>query len=135
MKTAIILCSALTIAATTVQAEINCKRIGRDPYGTAEQLIVLGDRGAYTYRNLDGNQEVLELTCGSFKLENETGVLCHRSFAPEDGISSEHFLIPRVSDFTSISLTTFVENSPARLTTGKHLVSYDTFPVTCETKE
>lgn len=92
-----------------------------------------GPVGAFSNISFDGNRQALELVCDT--VNGETGapvsVVCALAFHREDGFTSEHFVIARVSAFTSLVQTTFIENSG--LQSGEqHFGRLKQFSLSCE---
>ncbi|WP_313060963.1 hypothetical protein [Agrobacterium cavarae] len=47
-------------------AELKRTKIGPDPYGQKESLLVNGSTGVFSYIAADGSLQVVELKCASF---------------------------------------------------------------------
>ena len=132
MKELMLIAVATTlVVASPTKAEITCKRIGSDPYKTEQQLVIDGDKGAYIYNAYDGSPAVVELMCGQFRSGADVGYLCERVFQREDDFTTEHYLVRKVTGFTSLSVTTFVENSKSQFSDQTHQASVDGFAVSC----
>lgn len=132
MKELMLIAFTTTLAvASPSKAEITCKRIGSDPDKTEQQLVIDGDKGAYIYNAYDGSPAVVEVKCGQFRNDADVGYLCERVFQREDGFTTEHYLIRKATGFTSLSVTTFVENSKSLVSDQIHQPYVDSFAVSC----
>jgi hypothetical protein len=127
---AILFFSFLPIA--QAEAEINCTRIGDDPYNTNESFFADGSTGAFMYNAYDGQRQALELQCDFFEYESHEAVVCARNFQRADGLTVEHYVIPKLAAVTSIYISGFVENSSFDQNLDKHTGSYQQITVSCE---
>ncbi|WP_162617232.1 hypothetical protein [Litorivita pollutaquae] len=112
-------------------AAISCKRIGDDPYGIGETLFVDGPAGAYGYKAYNGQREILEVKCDTFKNDTDQTVLCASIFERADGTTTYHYIIPKVSHFTSMFISTFVENTSPTLYPNENQGRYKQIAVAC----
>jgi len=116
-------------------AELKCNKIGPDPYGQKESLLVNGSTGVFSYIAADGSLEVVELKCASFLGDEATrknGVLCSYVFERKEGLTTEHYLIHSVSNFTTLTRSSLVENSKREKQNAAHYASVTQDMVSCE---
>lgn len=116
-------------------AELKCSRIGPDPYGQKESLLVKGSTGVFSYIAADGRLAVVELKCASFlgdEASDKGGVLCSYVFEREDGLTTEHYLIHSLSNFTTLTRSGLVENSERKRRNADHYASVTQDMVSCE---
>lgn len=112
-------------------AAVNCQRIGEDPYNTRQSIYIDGDTGLYSYIAYNGERQVEELLCGFLTNEGNEAVICSRVFEREEGLTTEHYVIARLSRFTTLQTSSFVENASDRFATGQHRAMYSQVTMTC----
>lgn len=112
-------------------AALTCERIGEDEFSTEESLYVDGADGAYSYNAYNGSRQVLEVLCDQFENGTDEGLICTRVFERSDGVTTEHYLVPKISRFTSLIITTFVENANSILDDDQHNARLTQLTVSC----
>lgn len=115
----------------TAEAEINCTRVGDDPYNTNESFFADGSTGAFMYNAWDGQRQALELQCDFFEYDSHEAVVCARNFQRADGLTVEHYVIPKIGAIASIYISGFVENSSFDQQDA-HTGSYQQITVSCQ---
>ena len=118
--------------ATQANAAIICVRAGNDPHETKQEIVIDEDKGAFSYVAYDGQREVLELQCDIFSNGQDQAVLCARIFSRTEGVTVEHYLIPKLSAMTSLHVSTFVQNSSSNFDPGPHYGQYKQMMMFCE---
>lgn len=116
-------------------AELKCNKIGPDPYGQKESLLVNGSTGVFSYIAADGSLQVVELKCASFLGDEATdkgGLLCSYVFERKEGLTTEHYLIHSISNFTTLTRSGLVENSERKRQNADHYASVTQYMVSCE---
>lgn len=132
LKFSVYLITALLAATSMANAEINCSRVGADPYNTNETFYIDGPTGLYSYNAYDGQRQVLELQCDTHQNNGADVAVCSRTFQRTDGLTVEHYVIPRVSTFTTIYISTFVENARSEFYSAQHRGNYQQISITCD---
>ena len=112
-------------------ASVSCKRIGDDPYGIGETLFVNGPVGAFSYEAYNGQRQVLEVKCDTFKNDADQTIVCARVFQRTNGTTTDHYVIPKVSGFTSLFISTFVENVSSEFYPNENEGKYQQITVSC----
>ena len=112
-------------------AALTCERIGEDEFSTEESLYIDGPDGAYSYNAYNGSRQVLEVLCDRFDNGTDEGLICTRVFERPDGVTTEHYLVPKISRFTSLIVSTFIENSESILNDDQHNARLNQLTVSC----
>ncbi|WP_313554926.1 hypothetical protein [Agrobacterium cavarae] len=113
-------------------AELKRTKIGPDPYGQKESLLVNGSTGVFSYIAADGSLQVVELKCASFlggEATDKGGLLCSYVFERKEGLTTEHYLIHSISNFTTLTRSGLVENSERKRQNADHYAAHAIYGV------
>lgn len=117
---------SLFASANDAVADIQCVRIGADPFGQSEQIIISGDQGAYSYVAYDGEREFLtDLQCSNLRI----GAVCQRVHDHDDGLSVSHYFLQKREGLSKLISTNFSQNSD--LSGQSHYAGANEFLVEC----
>ncbi|MBB3594644.1 hypothetical protein FHX08_005048 [Rhizobium sp. BK529] len=123
----------LLVSGGSANAELICKRIGDDPYGQQEALLVKDSAGVFSYKAYDGTLETIELICASFYDDKaKLGILCGHVFEREDGFTTEHYLIHSISSFTTLTQSKLIENAKSQYVRSDHKATVTQYMISCE---
>lgn len=128
---------ALTSATLAAGSTITCNRVGEDKHNGREALIIDGDKGAYSYNAFDGNRETISLKCDTLTADGERSAVCARVFSRPNGFTTEHYVVKKLADFSTVSISSFVENSDSALTGTSHAnnANIRQFSASCSMKD
>lgn len=118
-------------SANPTQAETTCKSIETDSKRGNPSLYVKGERGAYSYTAYDGSKQVLALKCDTIQASPNNPIVCARVFRHSEGYTTDHYVIAKVADFTSLYISSLVENHTLSGVPGKHYGTFEQFTVEC----
>ena len=122
---------AMTSATLAAGSTITCNRAGEDKHNGREALIIEGDKGAYSYNAFDGNRETISLKCDTLTADGERSAVCARVFSRPNGFTTEHYVVKKLADFSTVSISSFVENSDSKSAPHTHNANIRQFSASC----
>lgn len=123
---------AMTSVSSAADSTITCSRVGEDKHNGREALIIDGDKGAYSYNAFDGNRETISLKCDTFTTDGEQSAICARVFSRPEGFTTEHYLVKKLADFSTVSISSFIENSDSKSAPHMHSAKIRQFSASCK---
>jgi hypothetical protein len=103
--------SCALLAASASTAATTCSRIGDDPNRQQDTLFVDGDEGAFSYIAGDGTRAVVAVRCDQSGDGSHVTLVCARLHPRADGFTTEHYVVPRVSSYAVLIVSSFIENA------------------------
>lgn len=130
--TALLAGATLFATSAAAQASIFCKRVGDDPYGMAQELVILDDDQASLFFSMpDGEVKTIGLSCHVIEKDPYDGALCQRTSETDGRVSVAQYLITEISPSpTPMMITEFTYSDPAK-TDQPHSGTYEGFSVRC----
>ena len=129
--TALLVSTTLFATCASAQASIFCKRVGDDPYGMAQELVILEDKASLFFSMPDGEVKTIGLSCHVIEKEPYDAALCQRTSEKDDRVSVAQYLITDIAPSpTPMMITEFTYSDPAK-TDQPHYGTYEGFSVRC----